>query len=135
MESFHPLGVMEPSADVVIAEYELRGKVTATAEPFAIGAVLILEAQKGLIVSLREYLDPIALGKASSSGKTRSPREVLRLFHAAMAAKSADALADLYAADGVHELSFPTPHQPPRLEGREAVRETYRRAWSDHPLD
>lgn len=135
VESFHPLGVVEPNPDVVIAEYEVRGKVTATREPFAVGAVIILEAQNGLIVSMREYLDPIALGKASTSGQARSPREVLRLFHAAMTAKSADALADLYAPDGMHEFSFFTPNQPPRLEGREAIREAYRRGWSDHPLD
>jgi ketosteroid isomerase-like protein len=143
VESFHPLGLIEPSPDVVIAEYEVRGKVTATGEPFAVGAVIILEAQKGLIVSMREYLDPVALGKASSSPGgvraprevLRAPREVLRAFHAAMLAKSADALADLYATDGVHELSFPTPHQPPRILGREAIREAYARAWSDHPLD
>ncbi len=135
VESFHPCGLVEPSADVVIAEYEVRGKVTATNEPFAIGAVIILEARDGLIVSLREYLDPIALGKASSSGRTRSPREVLRLFHAAMTAKSADALADLYAPDATHEFPFFTPNQPARLEGREKIRDVYRRAWSDHPLD
>lgn len=135
VESFHPCGLVEPSADVVIAEYEVRGKVTATNEPFAIGAVIILEARDGLILSLREYLDPIALGKASSSGRARSPREVLRLFHAAMTAKSADALADLYAPDATHEFPFFTPNQPARLEGREKIRDVYRRAWSDHPLD
>lgn len=135
VESFHPCGLVEPSADVVIAEYEVRGRVTATNEPFAIGAVIILEARDGLIVSLREYLDPIAFGKASSSGQARSPREVLRLFHAAMAAKSADALADLYAPDATHEFPFFTPNQPARLEGREKIRDVYRRAWSDHPLD
>lgn len=135
VESFHPLGIVEPSPDVVVAEYEVRGKVTATGEPFAVGAVIILEAQKGHIVSMREYLDPIALGKASAAGRTRSARDVLRLFHAAMQAKSADALADLYAPDGVHEFPFFTPNQPPRIEGREAIRELYRRAWSDHPLD
>jgi ketosteroid isomerase-like protein len=136
VESFHPVGLIEPSADVVIAEYEVRGKVTATSEPFAVGGVLILEAQKGLIVSMREYLDPIALGKVSAPrAGSRSPREVLRAYHAAMLAKSAGALAELYAADGVHEFSFGAPRQPPKLAGREAVRAAYARAWSDHPLD
>jgi ketosteroid isomerase-like protein len=109
--------------------------VTATSEPFAVGAVIILEAQKGLIVSMREYLDPIALGKAGAAGKARSPREVLRAFHDAMKTKSADALADLYAVEGTHELPFYTPNQTQTLVGREAVRDVYRRAWSDHPLD
>lgn len=134
VESFHPYGIVEASTDVCIAEYEIRGKVTATSEPFAVGAVIILEAQKGLIVSMREYLDPIALGKAGASS-TRSPRETLRAFHEAMKMKSADALADLYAPDGTHEFPFFTPNQTRTLEGREAVRDLYRRAWSDHPLD
>ena len=68
------------------------------------------------------------------SGSMRSPRELLRLFHRAMAAKSADDLADLYAEDAVHEFSFYTPHRPPRYAGREAVRAGYRDAWRDHPL-
>jgi uncharacterized protein len=135
VESFHPHGIVEASPDVCIAEYEIRGKVTATSEPFAVAAVIILEAQKGLIVSMREYLDPIALGKAGAAAKARSPREVLRAFHDAMKAKSADTLADLYAVDGTHELPFYTPNQPRVLEGRERVRDTYRRAWADHPLD
>lgn len=65
---------------------------------------------------------------------SRSPRALLRLFHAAMAAKSADALADLYAVDAVHEFSFTTPHRPPAYHGREEVRAGYRDAWRDHPL-
>lgn len=63
-----------------------------------------------------------------------TPREVLRLFHAAMRAKSADALADLYTDDAIHEFSFHTPTQPPQLVGREAVRASYRAGWSNHPL-
>ncbi|WP_224367507.1 nuclear transport factor 2 family protein [Hyalangium versicolor] len=64
----------------------------------------------------------------------RTPREVLRLFHGAMKAKSADALADLYAPNGVHEFSFATPNVPPAYVGREAVREGYRKGWNNHPL-
>lgn len=134
-EVFERLGTVEPSPDVVIVEYEGRGKVTATGEPFTVGAVIILEAQNGLIVAVREYFDPIALGKASAGAAARSPGEVLRLFHAAMKAKDADALADLYAEDGVHELSFAVPNAPSRLEGRTRIRDFYRRGWSDHPLD
>jgi uncharacterized protein len=69
-----------------------------------------------------------------ATASTRSPRDILRRFHAAMAAKSADDLADLYAVDGVHEFSFTTPNQPPILEGREAVRAAYRKGWANHPL-
>lgn len=43
---------------------------------------------------------------------------------------SADDLADLYAADAVHELPFLFPGMPDRLEGREQVRAAYRAAWA-----
>jgi ketosteroid isomerase-like protein len=65
---------------------------------------------------------------------TRSPRDVLRLYQQAMKDGAADALADLYAQDAVHEFSFFTPNRPPRLEGREAVRSVYRAGWANHPL-
>jgi ketosteroid isomerase-like protein len=44
--------------------------------------------------------------------------------------KSADDLADLYAADAVHELPFLFPGMPDRFEGREQVRAAYRAAWA-----
>jgi ketosteroid isomerase-like protein len=66
--------------------------------------------------------------------RTRSPRDVLRLYYAAMRAKSADELADLYAVDAIHEFPFFTPNRPPRLEGREAVRSAYREGWRSAPL-
>jgi ketosteroid isomerase-like protein len=64
----------------------------------------------------------------------RAPREVLRLMHRAMQTKSADALADLYADDAIHEFSFFTPNRPSRLTGRDAVRSSYREGWRNHPL-
>ena len=66
---------------------------------------------------------------------TSSPRAVLRSFHAAMLAKSADALADLYAEDAIHEFSFTVPHRPPRYVGQAEIRAGYREAWRDHPLE
>lgn len=42
----------------------------------------------------------------------------------------ADALADLYAPDGVHEFGFFTPGHEPRYQGREALRAAYRAAWA-----
>lgn len=130
----------EPDVETLVAEYEVRGRVTATDEPFTVDAMMVIQSRRGSIVAMREYLDPIALGgpqssRASSPGNARSPRAVLGLFHRAMAAKCADDLADLYAEDGVHEFSFFTPNVSPRLEGREAVRAAYRKAWSAHPLD
>jgi len=65
---------------------------------------------------------------------TRTPREVLARYHQAMRDKSADDLADLYAADGVHEFPFSSPGFPARYEGREEVRAGYRAAWGATPL-
>lgn len=131
----------EPDVETLVAEYEVRGRVTATDEPFTALAMMVIQSRRGSIVAMREYLDPIALGgpqsgRASSpSPLSRGPREVLGLFHRAMASKCADDLADLYAEDGVHEFSFFTPNVAPRLEGREAVRAAYRKAWAENPLD
>lgn len=43
---------------------------------------------------------------------------------------SADDLADLYAADAIHELPFLFPGMPARYHGREQVRTAYRAAWA-----
>ena len=55
-------------------------------------------------------------------------------YHEAMCRKSADALADLYAEDAVHEFPFSLPGLPPRFEGREAVRAGYRAMWGASPV-
>ncbi|ROO86292.1 ketosteroid isomerase-like protein [Actinocorallia herbida] len=64
---------------------------------------------------------------------TMEPVDVLERYYQAMLDKSADALADLYAEDAVHEFPFAVPF-PPRLEGREAVRGLYRAAWGESPV-
>ncbi|MCX5344934.1 nuclear transport factor 2 family protein [Streptomyces atratus] len=64
----------------------------------------------------------------------RTPREVLVRYHQAMLDKSADDLADLYAADAVHEFPFTSPGFPSRYEGREEVRAGYRAAWGASPV-
>jgi ketosteroid isomerase-like protein len=51
-----------------------------------------------------------------------------------MLRKSADALADLYAEDAVHEIPFALPGFPPRFEGREAVRAAYGAMWKKSPV-
>lgn len=66
--------------------------------------------------------------------QTRTPIEVLELYYGAMRDKSADDFAELYAMNAVHEFSFFTPNGPPRLEGREAVRSSYKDRWRNHPL-
>ncbi len=113
----------------LVAEYEVVGVVES--RPFRVGGILRLETRDGRIASMREYLDPAALAAA----RPATPREVLRRFHAAMQAKSADALADLYAADAIHEFSFTVPHRPARYIGQAEVRAGYRDGWRDHPLD
>ncbi|GAA3019778.1 hypothetical protein JCM13580A_56040 [Streptomyces drozdowiczii] len=64
----------------------------------------------------------------------RTPREALAAYHRAMLAKSADALADLYAPDALHEFPFTAPGFPPRYEGREAVRTGYGAVWGASPV-
>ena len=59
----------------------------------------------------------------------QAPRQVLDRYYQAMRDKSADALADLYAEDAVHEFPFTSPGFPARFEGREQVREGYGAAW------
>ncbi|GAA3485639.1 nuclear transport factor 2 family protein [Streptomyces yanii] len=62
------------------------------------------------------------------------PRDVLARFHRAMLDKSADDLADLYAADALHEFPFlGFPGMPERYQGREEVRAGYRAAWGTSP--
>ncbi|MFF1906936.1 nuclear transport factor 2 family protein [Kitasatospora sp. NPDC058218] len=61
------------------------------------------------------------------------PREVLARYQRAMLDKSADDLADLYAADAVHEFPFLFPGMPARYQGREEVRAGYRAAWGASP--
>ncbi|MFI0898359.1 nuclear transport factor 2 family protein [Streptomyces sp. NPDC020983] len=64
----------------------------------------------------------------------RSPYDVLDRYYQAMLDKSADDLADLYAADALHEFPFRAPGFPPSFEGREAVRAGYRAAWDASPV-
>ncbi len=143
---FSPIAVHDGGdPELLFAEYEVRGRVEATQTPFAVRAAMVLRAHDGLIVSMREYVDPMALAKATGVYKTSveprptppstSPCNVLRLYQRAMQRKSADDLANLYAPDAIHEFGFFTPNRPARYEGREAIRAGYREGWHDHPLD
>ncbi|MGW2375003.1 nuclear transport factor 2 family protein [Kitasatospora sp. NPDC001683] len=58
-----------------------------------------------------------------------SPLELLARYRRAMLDLDADALAELYAEDGVHEFPFLFPGMPERYRGREEVRAGYRAAW------
>ncbi|MGX4735212.1 nuclear transport factor 2 family protein [Kitasatospora griseola] len=59
--------------------------------------------------------------------------DILARYRRAMLDLDADALAELYAPDGVHEFPFRFPRFPARYEGREAIRAGYRAAWSATP--
>ncbi|WP_267877965.1 nuclear transport factor 2 family protein [Streptomyces spirodelae] len=61
------------------------------------------------------------------------PREVLDRYHRAMLDMDADALAGLYADDGVHEFPFAFPGLPERFTGREEIRAGYHALWDGSP--
>jgi ketosteroid isomerase-like protein len=121
--------VVAELGDHVCVEYTAR--VTVLDEPHDVRIVLRLSLRDGRIAEMREYLDPSALAEVRGATTVA----VLRRYHDAMRTKSADALADLYAADAVHEFPFFTPNRPRELVGREAIRASYRAGWANHPLE
>ena len=62
-----------------------------------------------------------------------TPAEVLSQRRSLILNGDADGYADLFAADGVIEMPFAPPGAPPRLDGREAIRE-YARHFVALPL-
>lgn len=50
--------------EVVIAEYDLHGRLAATDEPFTLSFLMVMTIRDGLIVHTRDYADPIAGAKA-----------------------------------------------------------------------
>ena len=52
--------------EVVLAEYDICGTVTATGAPFRLRQVLLLRARAGEIVLTRGYLNPAALAAVLS---------------------------------------------------------------------
>jgi uncharacterized protein len=61
-------------------------------------------------------------------------RALLARYHGAMLDKNADALAGLYAPDGVHEFPLLSPFFPQRLDGREEIRKHYGAVWGASPI-
>jgi uncharacterized protein len=119
--------------DSVCVEYTARVAVRDAVRdtPFDVRIILRLRLRDGRIAEMREYLDPAALGEVRSA----TTLAILHRYYDAMRTKSADALADLYAEDAIHEFSFFTPNRPRELVGREAIRASYHAGWADHPLD
>ncbi|MEU4115723.1 nuclear transport factor 2 family protein [Kitasatospora sp. NPDC028055] len=64
-----------------------------------------------------------------SESAVPGPVELLARYRRAMLELDADALAGLYAEDGVHEFPFLFPGMPECYRGREEVRAGYRAAW------
>jgi len=52
--------------EVIVAEYELDGEMTATGEPFSMRFAMVVTVKDGHIVHSRDYSDPIAGARALS---------------------------------------------------------------------
>ena len=50
--------------DVIITEYDLRGRSVATGEPFTLSYLMVMTFRDGLIVHTRDYADPLAGARA-----------------------------------------------------------------------
>jgi ketosteroid isomerase-like protein len=68
------------------------------------------------------------------SSDRNAPRSLLERYHQSMLDKDADALAELYALDGVHEFPLLSPLFPRRLNGREEIRKRYGAVWGSSPI-
>ncbi|MEV7022643.1 nuclear transport factor 2 family protein [Kitasatospora sp. NPDC093558] len=111
----------------------LAGAVTAT-DP-STGLTVRYAALDDLIRMRRALGRPKDHRRADELERLRNPTplDVLARYRQAILDKDADALADLYAPDAVHEFPFLYPGMPERHEGREAVRAGYRAAWGASP--
>jgi ketosteroid isomerase-like protein len=50
--------------EVIVAEFEYAGSVTATGEPFSVPGIFVLRVRDGLIVESRDYIDHVAMLRA-----------------------------------------------------------------------
>jgi ketosteroid isomerase-like protein len=50
--------------EVIVAEFEYRGTVPGTGEPFAIPGIFVLRVRDGEIVESRDYFDHVAMARA-----------------------------------------------------------------------
>jgi ketosteroid isomerase-like protein len=60
-KSLHDVTIHETTdPGIIVAEYELHGEMTATAEPFSVRFAMLITVRDGHIVHSRDYADPIA---------------------------------------------------------------------------
>ncbi len=50
--------------EVIVAEFEYRGTVPGTGEPFALPGIFVIRVRDGQIVSSRDYVDHLGLARA-----------------------------------------------------------------------
>jgi ketosteroid isomerase-like protein len=50
--------------EVIVAEFEYRGTVPGTGEPFALPGIFVMRVRDGQIVSSRDYVDHVGLARA-----------------------------------------------------------------------
>lgn len=67
-DSFHDVLIHDTGdPEVIVAEYDLTGKVIATGRPFRFSYILVLKVREGRIVELRDYLNPQAMVEAMTA--------------------------------------------------------------------
>jgi hypothetical protein len=59
--------------EVVIVEYEAHGTVVVTGAPFVQTVIAVFRVQNGLIVSYRDYINPLPLAEALASATADIP--------------------------------------------------------------
>lgn len=95
--------------EVIIAEYDIHGQVTATGQPFAFSYILVLRVRDGQIVHLRDYLNPLAMTRAASAppgmDDADGPAPAPPAGHADLLARPAFARVATVRSDGAPQNS------------------------------
>ncbi|MGW0228460.1 nuclear transport factor 2 family protein [Actinopolymorpha singaporensis] len=104
---------------VHVREYQ---DVVAMAQAFGQYDELLAAVKAAAGSAPADPADAACTGADDGDPPDTGPRAVFARYQQAVLANSADAMADLFAVDGVQEFPFRLPGIPERLEGREAVR-------------
>lgn len=95
--------------EVIIAEYDIHGQVTATGQSFTFSYVLVLRVRDGQIVHLRDYLNPLAMtrvaGTPSGTDLADGPAPAPPAGHADLLALPAFARVATVRPDGAPQNS------------------------------